>query len=99
MSATPFIKFYPSDWLGGTRGLTAAEAGIYITLVCLMYERGAPVEEDHGRLARQCGCTKAPFLRCLDNLIEQGKVIRTEAGLWTAHNQIGNPIFTEGSAK
>lgn len=44
----PWFKFYPSDWLSGTRGLTPAETGVYITLVCMMYE-------NDGQLARPDG--------------------------------------------
>lgn len=39
------IALYPSDWLAGTRGLTPAETGIYITLVCMMYERQADLSQ------------------------------------------------------
>lgn len=82
MSAAPWIKFYPSDWLAGTRGLTAAETGIYITLIAMMYERCSPLSDDRTRLARLCGCPAGAFTRCLDALIEAGKIIVTEDGLW-----------------
>ena len=38
MSESPWIKFYPSDWLAGTRGMSATEAGVYINLIAMMYE-------------------------------------------------------------
>ena len=82
MSEGPFIAFYPSDWLAGTRGLTAAETGVYITLVSMMYERGEPLDQDAGRLARACGLPKASFLRALDTLIAEKKIIETPKGLW-----------------
>lgn len=81
-SATKWMKFYPSDWLAGSRGLTPAECGIYITLICLMYEKGAPVPRDDSRLARQCGLPRAGFRAILDKLIEQRKVTETDDGLW-----------------
>lgn len=74
MTDTPFIKFYPSDFLGGTSGLSPAERGVYITLLCLMYESDGPIARDDARLARRCGAPKAAFIRILDALIDVGKV-------------------------
>jgi uncharacterized protein YdaU (DUF1376 family) len=82
MSDMPWVRFFPSDWLGGTRGMSAAETGIYITLVATMYERGEPIPEDHTRLARLCGASNSTFRTALDCLIAEGKISRTEAGLW-----------------
>lgn len=75
MSDTPWVKFYSSDWLGGTSGLTAAERGVYITLCALMYEFNGPIRRDDGRLSRRCGCTKAAFTKILGALIEDRKII------------------------
>lgn len=77
------IPFYPSDWLAGTRGLSAEETGVYITLICRMYEMAGPIERDDARLARLCGCkTKPGFVRCLDFLITEGKITQDESGLF-----------------
>lgn len=86
--ADPWFKFYPSDWLGGTRGLTAAETGIYVTLIAMMYERRAPIDMDMTRLARLCGCPAGSFKRAMEGLIEAGKIIRTERGLWNTRVEI-----------
>jgi uncharacterized protein YdaU (DUF1376 family) len=81
MSIT-FIPFYPSDWLAGTRGLSDSETGVYITLISKIYEMAGPIERDDSRLARLCGCkTKAAFLKALQHLISEGKIIETEHGL------------------
>ncbi|WP_170162070.1 YdaU family protein [Paracoccus siganidrum] len=76
------IALYPSDWLAGTRGLTPAETGVYITLVCMMYERRAPLQFDHARLARMCNCPAGTFKKILAVLIDEGKLIETPDGLW-----------------
>jgi uncharacterized protein YdaU (DUF1376 family) len=81
MSAA-WIKFYPSDWLSGTRGLNAAETGVYITLIALMYEREAPVPNEPKRLARQIGMTTAAFEKVIDELLRQGKIRLAEEGFW-----------------
>jgi uncharacterized protein YdaU (DUF1376 family) len=78
MGDSPFIKFYPSDFLGGTSGLSPAERGVYITLLCLIYEADGSIKRDDSRLARCCGAPKAAFIRIIDGLIAQGKI--TEDG-------------------
>jgi len=77
------IAFYPSDWLAGTRGMSDAETGVYITLIAKMYEMAGPIERDDERLYRSCGCkSKASFLKSLNYLISVGKVIEVEDGLF-----------------
>jgi len=82
MSEMPWVRFFPSDWLAGTRGMSAAETGIYITLVASMYERGEPIPEDHARLARLCGASNSTFKSALETLVSEGKIMRVEGGLW-----------------
>lgn len=70
----PYFPMYASDWLAGTRSLTAAETGIYITIICMIYEKGGPIEMPRRRLARLCGTTASAMNRALDVLIETGKL-------------------------
>jgi len=83
----PYVRFFASDWLAGTRGMRAAEVGVYITLIALMYERCEPLPENHKRLARQCGCDARAFKNVLDDLVEDKKIIRTECGIWNKRVQ------------
>ena len=83
MMSEPWFKFYPSDWLAGTRGLSMAEAGLYITLIAMMYERGGPLDMERGRLARLCGASPAAFAKALSALIDEGKILETDDGLWS----------------
>lgn len=82
MSKMPWVRFFPSDWLGGTRGMSAVETGVYITLIATMYERNEPIVEDHARLARLCGASNSAFKKALETLLDEGKITRTERGLW-----------------
>ena len=77
----PWFKFYASDWLGGTRGLTATETGIYITLIAMMYERGEALQRDDKRLSRLCGCTKSSFTKAVDALIYEDKITLVDGAL------------------
>jgi len=74
MGENPFIKFYPSDFLAGTSGLSPSERGVYITLICLIYEHDGPIVRDDARLARRCGLPKASFERVISALIDEGKL-------------------------
>lgn len=83
MTSTPWFRFFPSDWLGGTGDLSATEKGVYITLIAMMYDHGEPVPEDHHRLMRRCGLSNiAAFSKVLDALLSTGKIIRTLDGLF-----------------
>ncbi len=78
----PFVRFFASDWLAGTRGMKAAEIGAYITLIALMYERCEPLPNDTRRLARQCGCAEKTFEKILEMLIAEQKIVLVNGGLW-----------------
>lgn len=82
MSSAPWIRFFHSDWLAGTRALKPAEAGIYITLICMMYEKGKPLFEDKKWLARLCNTTPATLKTVLDILIAADKILVVDGGLW-----------------
>lgn len=88
MSDNPFFQFYPSDWLAGTRGLTAAETGVYITLIAMMYEAEAPIPNDAKRLARLCGSNPAAFKKAVSGLVETGKIIEDERGFFNRRVEI-----------
>ena len=96
------IAFYPSDWLAGTRGLSAEETGVYITLICRMYEMAGPIERDDARLARLCGSKSKPaFVKVLEYLISEGKITVTENGLFNerAQKEIEKVISKSSRAK
>lgn len=77
MGAITQVPFFPSDWLAGTRGMTAAEMGVYITLIAMMYERAGPIPgDDLPKLARLCGTSASALRGILDSLISDGKITR-----------------------
>lgn len=82
MSDLPWFQFFASDWLAGTRGLSAVETGIYITLIASMYDRETPLPNDADRLSRLCGCSARQFKAALQRLMDEGKVIDREGQLW-----------------
>ena len=77
MGAITQVSFYPSDWLAGTRGMTAAQMGVYITLIAMMYERAGPIRcDDMAKLARLCGTSASALKGLLESLISDGKINR-----------------------
>lgn len=83
MSDAPFVNFYTSDFLGGTAGMTAATRGVYITLLCLIYETERPLTQSLETLARRCGCTLPAFKKALAALEEEGKMTVGPDGIWS----------------
>ncbi len=83
MSKSPFIPFYTSDFLGGTSGMTASTKGVYITLLCLMYEAEGPLPQKWDMLARRSGCTLPAFKKAVQDLQDDGKVVILEGGIWS----------------
>lgn len=81
MSDKPFIKFYPSDFLAGTSGLSPSERGVYMTLLCLIYENDGAIVRDDTRLARRCGAPKAAFARILRCLVAEEKITERDGFL------------------
>lgn len=82
MSDMPWFQFYPNDWLSGTRGLSAEETGVYITIIATLYDRAAPIPNDIDRLSRMCGASKRTFVAALAKLVEDEKLVITEQGIW-----------------
>jgi uncharacterized protein YdaU (DUF1376 family) len=83
MSQSPYVHFYTSDFLGGTGGMTASTKGVYITLLCLMYETEAPLTQSWATLARRCGCTLAAFKRAVQELEDDQKITVKGGALWS----------------
>ena len=92
MGEYPFIKFFTSDFLAASAGLSAAETGIFIKLLCQFYEHDGPIKRDDARLARVCGCPKPAFRKALTALLESRTVTEEEGWLFSpmAEKQIAD---------
>ena len=82
MSHIPYFSFYPSDFMNGIRGLSAQEVGVYTMLLCRIYEENGPIENHALRLATYCGMRVPTFEKVLSQLIELGKIIVVDGGLF-----------------
>jgi uncharacterized protein YdaU (DUF1376 family) len=89
----PFIAFYPSKWLARTAKLSAVERGVFITLICEMYEGQIPINFDPKRLARFCGTTPATLKKCVEELLlDEHKMVLVDGALW--NNRVEKEIIT-----
>lgn len=83
MGESPFINFYTSDFLAGTGGMTAATKGVYITILCLIYETEGALGQKWDVLARRCGCTLPAFKRAISDLVDDGKLEIVDGQIWS----------------
>jgi len=70
----PYFRFYPGDFMRGVRGLTPQETGLYVMLLCRMYEESGPIENHTLKLSTYCGMRLATFGKTLDRLIALDKI-------------------------
>jgi uncharacterized protein YdaU (DUF1376 family) len=67
-------------WIDGTRCLSNEQRGVYIDLVCLMYDLGGPIDENHRWLAGACALSTRKFARILQSLVDLKKIRRFSDG-------------------
>lgn len=74
MSDRPWHKRYHSDALSGFIVLSLEERGAYQTLLDLMYDRGGPMPDNDGLLARYMGVSIRKWKSLRDSLISLNKI-------------------------
>ena len=83
MPKLDWYKRNPSKFLAATMGWTAEQKGIYSTLLDLMYDRAASLDdagEEAGKLARICGVSTYRFRIEVGRLLALNKLIRAPNG-------------------
>lgn len=76
----PWFKFYPSDWLNGTRGLSLEERGAYMTLLALMYDQQGAIPDDERWVCGALDCDVRVWRRLRDKLCRYGKIVPNADG-------------------
>lgn len=76
----PWFKFYPSDWLNGTRGLSLEERGAYMTLIALMYDQQGAIPDDERWMCGALDCDVRVWRRLRDKLCRYGKIVPNSDG-------------------
>lgn len=83
MSARPWYKRYPSNFIAGTIKMPLELAGAYSYVLDLIYDKGGPVDDDPQWLSRVCGCSVRRWKQHRAALLDLGKITLTEDGLIT----------------
>ena len=66
-----WYKWYPDSFLVKTRGLTAAEIGVYATIINLIQLHGEPLLADYRYLGGTAGCSTRMARKLVKSLVEQ----------------------------
>ena len=75
MTGLTWFKFYPRDWISGTRGLSDRARGVYIDLLARMYDLGHGLDHDEKDLCRYLNYRDHRQLRpVLRELLDKGKI-------------------------
>lgn len=106
MTARPWYRRFPDNFIAGTVGLTLEEKGAYSLVLDLMYVRGGPVPDEPRYIAGVCNCSVRKWNAIREKLIESGK-LRVIDGCLTnerAENEIEKAAkeareFAENGAK
>lgn len=77
----PWFKFYPDDWMRGTRTLSLEQRGAYIDAICMQMLYEAPLQDDYAWLAHQMHVSSRKAKSIVDGLIEAQKLRRIDAGI------------------
>lgn len=75
-----WFKFYPQDWLNGTRGLSLEERGAYMTLLALMYDEQGAIPDDERWVCGALDCDVRVWRRLRDKLCRYGKIVPNADG-------------------
>ncbi len=77
----PFFKFYPIKFMKGVRGLSPQEVGIYMMVICRMYEENGSIDYNPIRLAAYCTVRQSLLEKVVERLVVLGKFKLSEGRL------------------
>jgi uncharacterized protein YdaU (DUF1376 family) len=87
MSALPWFKCCPEDWLNGTRNLTPEQRGVYFDCLCLIYQFEKPLPNDDKWMSHALHISTRLWRSIRDALIACGKLVETPDGLTNVRAQ------------
>lgn len=75
MTARPWYRRFPDNFIGGTVGLSLEEKGAYSLILDLMYVRGGPIPDEPRYIAGVCNCSVRKWTAIRQRLIDVGKIV------------------------
>jgi hypothetical protein len=82
-SKAAWFKFFPTEYLTQVGSMKAGERGVYVTLIAIMHDFGAPIINDARRLSKCAGTTKKAFDDAHEALLEASLIIKVRDRLWS----------------
>src|SRR5882672_4269013 len=73
-----WVRWVPSDFIAGTRGMSLEEIGLYSILLNMIYDAGGPIRDDAARLGRMLGERPTSMEKKLQQLVSIGKIMRMD---------------------
>lgn len=70
----PYVRFFPSDFLEGTRHLTNEQAGVYIRVLLALYAHGGRLRMDPDWLRWLLNCRPSTVDKKIRELVDLGKL-------------------------
>lgn len=78
----PWFKFFPRDWLEGTRHLSIEERGAYIDAIAMRMISDGPLPcDDYKWLAHQMHVSPRKARSLVEALVEAKRLLKTDAGI------------------
>jgi|TARA_R100000049_G_C1935156_1_gene79014 uncharacterized protein YdaU (DUF1376 family) len=75
MSNTPWIKWFPSDFLNGVSDLSPHEIAVFTVILCRIYDEDGPIPHNLKKIARRCNMRFPQCEKAVNSLAEEGKII------------------------
>jgi uncharacterized protein YdaU (DUF1376 family) len=83
MAGVRYIKFYPGDWQGGTRGvLNLEERGLYIAALAYMWDSGEPLPGNDRLAAKLLDVQPLKYAKVMESLVAKGKMVRGQGSVF-----------------
>lgn len=86
-----WFRCYPEKFLTALAGMSAIKQHVYLIVCLRIYEKRGAISDSVSAIAKRCGYDRVCHVqRALAQLVEEGKLFRTEAGLMNpfAENEI-----------
>jgi uncharacterized protein YdaU (DUF1376 family) len=80
-NSAPWFKFYPADFLASTTVLTPHQRGVYITLLCLLYDSDGEIKMSRATLAHYCRTDTRSLNKTIKLLVELDKLQIDDRGI------------------
>jgi hypothetical protein len=97
-----WFRCYPEKFLTALAGMSALKQHVYLIVCLRIYEKRGAISDSVSAIAKRCGYDRVCHVqRAIAQLVEEGKLFRTEAGLMNpfAENEIterkSSPVRTQ----